>query len=95
MWQSNSVNSGQTITTPTDGRVSAANYMLGTWQFAVDPQPDPQGIGNLGGSVWPTAFSEIASMLNLPVGLLMTGVSGTNIALWLHIGQQQCSYYTD
>lgn len=81
--QSNSANFEQTITTPTDDRVSAANYVTGIWQFAVDPQPDPLGNGGTSGSVWPTAFSEVASVLNLPVGLLMTGVGGTSIAQWL------------
>lgn len=48
--QSNSANFEQTITTPTDDRVSAANYVTGIWQFAVDPQPDPLGNGGTNGS---------------------------------------------
>jgi len=74
----NSANWGETRTRPEDDRVSTP--ALSGWRLAEDPQPGSDGVG---GSPWPALGDALANMLDVPIGIISTGVGGSEAAQWL------------
>jgi eukaryotic-like serine/threonine-protein kinase len=66
-------------TRPKSGRVAAFD---GTrWRVANDPQPGAHDI-HRAGSFWPSFGDAMVSRCNVPVGVAVTGHSGTSIRQW-------------
>lgn len=83
--QSNSINGGQELMRPASQRVFAFDPKDSVWAIANDPQPGyyDHGFGTfIGGSTWPTMGDKLVNELRIPIGLVMTGYYGTDIARW-------------
>jgi serine/threonine protein kinase len=81
--QSNSTSCGQERIRPTTGMVSTFS---GTdWRLADDPQPgahDDGLPGCTGGSFWPAFGDAMFEKYHVPIGVAVTGHSGTSIDQW-------------
>ena len=76
--QSNSSNWGEKAMSPDDERVLQLNRE-NIWQIANDPQPRAD---NYRGSPWPTFGSELVKELDIPIGIVSTGIGGTYVLQW-------------
>lgn len=79
--QSNSANHGEERQKTLTRRVSS--FYKGRWQLADDPQPGASGGG---GSFVPPFADAIVAKLNVPVGIVATGVGGSSVREWLPKG---------
>lgn len=76
--QSNSANWGQERTQPDDERVLSLN-LKGIWEVANDPQPRANANG---GSPWPAMGSALVKKLDIPIGIVSTGIGATSVTQW-------------
>jgi hypothetical protein len=76
--QSNSANHGSERQNATSGLVTTFDGE--TWKIANDPQPGASGGG---GSFLPPFGDALAARLNVPIGIVATGVGATSVREWL------------
>lgn len=79
--QSNSGNYGSEKQSTKTGLVAA--FSGTNWQLAHDPQP---GAGGGGGSFLPAFGDQLAERLNMPIGIVATGIGATSVREWLPRG---------
>jgi serine/threonine protein kinase len=81
--QSNSTSCGQERIQPTTGMVSTFSGI--DWRLADDPQPgahDDGLPGCTGGSFWPAFGDAMYEKYHVPIGVAVTGHSGTSVNQW-------------
>jgi eukaryotic-like serine/threonine-protein kinase len=81
--QSNSTSCGQERIQPTTGMVSTFSGI--DWRLADDPQPgahDDGLPGCTGGSYWPAFGDAMYEKYRVPIGVAVTGHSGTSVNQW-------------
>ena len=89
--QSNATNSGLPTGFAPDLRVSSfvdgpgrginPSYPGSSWRWGIDPQPVIDGTA--WSSVWPTMATNLARVLDVPIGLYSVGCGGTSIGQWM------------
>ncbi len=79
--QSNSANHGEVRTAPVSDRV--VHFHNGVWAPAKDPQPGASGSS---GSFIPAFGDRLVKVLNVPIGIVSTGMGATSVREWLPKG---------